>query len=95
MGFAKKLIAHQVPVLIFDRVSIISSPENRLTVQNVPKSIYKASYPCWFFSEERFLEAIGPSYELIEKFESSVKNETWIDGKTRASDWGFVFQLKH
>ncbi len=94
MKFLIELRRYQIPTLILDRVSIIESERNRLTLQTVPNAIYPATYPCWFFSEERLLEVITEKYRLVERFESFVGNETWIGGETRASDWGYIFELK-
>jgi putative methyltransferase (TIGR04325 family) len=36
----------------------------RLTVQQVPASIHRASYPCWFLDRTQVLAAVGPGYRL-------------------------------
>ena len=41
--------------LIFDRLSVLESEKDRLTIQIVPKKRYKAIYPCWFLSKKKFL----------------------------------------
>ena len=94
MSFLEKLGSFKIPVLLLDRVSIIDSSENRLTKQTVPKDIYSASYPCWFFSENKILEILKKDYELVEKFEAFVKNETFIDGQTRSQDYGYILKRK-
>lgn len=38
---------------------------SRLTVQNVPRDIYSASYPCWFFNEGEFLNAFSGKYDKV------------------------------
>lgn len=45
--------------IIVDRTPFIQNSNDRLTVQTVPESIYKASYPAWIFSEERFNRLIN------------------------------------
>jgi putative methyltransferase (TIGR04325 family) len=95
IDFLGELSCFEFPTLILDRVSIIASDQNRLTLQTVPKEIYEASYPCWFFSEKRLFDAIGEKYRLVEKFESFIKNEAWIDGSVHSSDWGYIFELKN
>ncbi len=94
MGFLTNLKTKQIPIILLDRVSILHSKKNRLTKQTVPSWIYKASYPCWFFSESLILSALSSHYDLIEKFESSERNETFIDGLTPSSDHGYIFKLK-
>jgi hypothetical protein len=63
---------------LLDRLSIIEGERNRLTKQKVPAEIYQASYPCWFFSEERILEIFRGKYDLVEKFDSHPFNETYM-----------------
>jgi putative methyltransferase (TIGR04325 family) len=92
--FLNDVVARAFPVLIFDRLSIIQGDRHRLTVQTVPEHIYRASYPCWFFSEQRLLKILSRDYELIEKFESYIKNETWIDGEVRSMDFGYIFRRR-
>jgi putative methyltransferase (TIGR04325 family) len=45
--------------LIFDRLSVLESDKDRLTIQVVPKKRYKAIYPCWFLSKEKFLNYLN------------------------------------
>jgi len=40
---------------------------DRLTVQRVPKRIYAASYPAWFFGRAPFIARIQQKYELVEE----------------------------
>ncbi|MCW5211923.1 methyltransferase, TIGR04325 family [Desulfobulbus sp. TB] len=59
----------KIPYIIIDRTPFIDSKTDRLTVQNVPESIYKASYPAWFFSASRFEKVIHQSgYRIITEF---------------------------
>jgi putative methyltransferase (TIGR04325 family) len=56
--------------ILIDRTPFINGSHNRLTVQNVPTSIYKASYPAWFFSNKVFDKWIAEiDYKIIHKFE--------------------------
>jgi putative methyltransferase (TIGR04325 family) len=55
--------------ILIDRTPFIQSEKDRLTVQSVPESIYKASYPAWFFSESQFdklMQELG--YKCIYEF---------------------------
>ncbi|MCI5177828.1 MAG: methyltransferase, TIGR04325 family [Candidatus Electrothrix sp. AW3_4] len=64
-----KIGKKRIPYIIIDRTPFIDSLTDRLTVQNVPESIYKASYPAWFFSSSRFEEVIHQSgYKIITEF---------------------------
>lgn len=64
-----KIGEKKIPYIIIDRTPFIDSKADRLTVQNVPESIYKASYPAWFFSTSRFEEVIHQSgYKIVTEF---------------------------
>lgn len=57
------------PYILVDRTPFIAGSKNRLTVQTVPKEIYDASYPAWFFSEENFIATMKSlNYHLILEF---------------------------
>lgn len=54
--------------ILIDRTGIIDRPADRLTVQHVPRSIYAASYPCWFFNRDRLLAHFASGYELLHEY---------------------------
>lgn len=43
---------------LIDRTAFIDGEKDRLTIQHVPASIYKASYPAWFLSWDQFNKKI-------------------------------------
>lgn len=51
--------------IIFDRTTFYSRPENVITLQKVPPSIYDAEYPAWFLNEEQFLAFFASDYEKM------------------------------
>lgn len=63
----KTIKDHRAPFIVMDRTSVWPGP-NRITVQTVPPSIYKASYPAWFFNEKWLLALFEPEYELVADF---------------------------
>lgn len=65
--------------IIFDRTSVILKEEERWTIQNVPESIYKASYPCYFFNTEKLADAFT-DYNATDFFESSYDQPQIVDG---------------
>ena len=65
------IFAENFEYIIIDRTPFIDSEKDRITVQKVHPKIYKASYPCWFFSEEKFKQAFEVNYELITEFTST------------------------
>ena len=67
----KKFIDLNIPNILIDRTGFISSGDSVLTIQNVPEEIYKASYPCWFFDKNAFINAFLPSYNVFAEFKDS------------------------
>lgn len=70
--------------VLIDRTGIVDRAADRLTVQHLPRRVYRASYPCWFFNRARLLEHFRPAYDLLCEY----RNE---DG----AGSGFVFQGYH
>ncbi len=56
--------------VLIDRTGFTRNHADRLTVQRVPKTIYDATYPCWFFSEERLLQPLAANYRVLVKWPS-------------------------
>ncbi|HUI44932.1 MAG TPA: methyltransferase, TIGR04325 family [Nitrospirota bacterium] len=65
------IIAKDFKYILFDRTPFLYKGDDRITIQKVPKEIYKASYPSWFFNQAKFLTFFSSKYELIADFESS------------------------
>jgi len=81
----EQIIKEGPEVIIIDRTPFVTG-KDRLTVQKVNPSIYKASYPCWFFNKEKFLGMFGDSYNLMLEFEA-------LDRANIKSEFlGFIFQ---
>ena len=83
------LLNYDFKFIMFDRTPFSTERRDIIKVQNVPESIYKASYPCWFFNEKKLVSKVKDSnYELIEKFEAN-------DGKKQECEFnGMIFQRK-
>jgi len=86
--FLNELIEYGSEFLIFARTGFTLNNKDRLTVQKVPPTIYNAIYPCWFFSETKFLNTITKKYELMESFDSTDKANIPSVFK------GFIFAIK-
>jgi len=69
--FLNNIVSMDFKYILFDRTSFIKGDHERLTIQKVPDSIYRASYPCWFFNKNRFLEIFASNYDLIAEFKCS------------------------
>jgi putative methyltransferase (TIGR04325 family) len=50
-----KLLSFNFPFIIIDRTPFHYKGYDRITIQRVPRRIYNASYPCWIFDYEKFL----------------------------------------
>ena len=62
------------------------------TVQNVPDSIYKASYPAWFLSKESLDKILSKFYDIISSFHA-LDGTIKISGK-KAKSLGYICRLK-
>jgi hypothetical protein len=60
----------EADIVILDRTIINHSMSDRIYVQQVPPSIYSASYPCRSLSESRLLAATADRYQLRADFRS-------------------------
>ena len=60
----KELAALGADVIVTEGTGFAQKGGARLTVQHVPASIHRASYPCWFLDRAEFLGAVSPKYRL-------------------------------
>lgn len=77
VGLIKKLLNYNFKYIIIDRTPFFDQKKDRITVQTVPRSIYKASYPCRIFNKSQFLSQFLGKYEIIFPFKS--KDECNLD----------------
>ena len=89
--FLNNALRHEFEYVIVDRTAFMRNGQDRLTVQHVPASIYKASYPAWFLSERRFLDCFRERYTL--EYDFAGADRVQPDGG-EAYFKGFQFQLK-
>jgi putative methyltransferase (TIGR04325 family) len=85
----ESMLSLRVKTVIVDRTAFISDERDKLTVQSVPGRIYQATYPFWFFSEPRFLDAFATKgYRLLATF--TPVDAALLEG---SSAWfqGFIF----
>ena len=52
--------------LVIDRTPFTSNGGHRICVQNVPKCIYDASYPCNIFDYNDFLQSIEKNFSIVD-----------------------------
>ncbi|MHC1704355.1 MAG: TIGR04325 family methyltransferase [Tenuifilaceae bacterium] len=77
----------KIEYLIIDRTPYFNG-NDRITVQKVNPSIYKAKYPCWFFNKDKFINYIEQYYNIILEFDA-------LDSANIKSEFkGFLLKLK-
>jgi putative methyltransferase (TIGR04325 family) len=69
--------------LMIDRTPFAGLSEHRVMVQQVPPSIYAASYPTWVFAQEKFARNLAHDWRLVAEHLSP-------EGRVR-SECGFEF----
>ncbi len=68
-GLLGQILKYNFDFIIIDRTPF--AKKDIIKKQVVPPSIYKASYPCWFFQKDKFVKYFkNKSYNIIEEFES-------------------------
>ena len=68
--------------IIFDRMGFIDNVEDVLTVQTVPPSIYKGSYPCYFFNKEKVIKKMEQSgFSLLKDWGDQITSPVKVNGK--------------
>lgn len=68
-GVIRQISKHKIKKILIDRSPFINGPKNIIKIQYVPKSIYSARYPVWFFSYDYFLSLMeSEGYSLINEF---------------------------
>lgn len=75
-----ELFAAGLPYVCLDRTFVSLEGGTRLTVQVVPPSIYKASYPCWIIDERAILERASGRFRLVYDFPSLDGGEVRLEG---------------
>jgi len=72
--------------LVIDRTTISEEATDRLCVQHVPKTIYKASYPCWILSRSRLLSLLSKTWRVVSDF-------ACVEGRASTDD-GLEFEYR-
>ena len=87
--FLNKMIECGLQYIIVDRTAfILNKSREVLSLQKVESIIYKASYPAWFFKENKFLSMFQNKYDIILEFQGSDKVDFSSEFK------GFIFKKK-
>ncbi|WP_221032515.1 methyltransferase, TIGR04325 family [Actomonas aquatica] len=72
--------------VILDRCGFTRGGGDRLTVQQVPREIYRASYPCWFVDRERVIGLLGAEWVLRDEWGTIDEGGEWFEFR------GMLFQ---
>ncbi|HET7818211.1 MAG TPA: methyltransferase, TIGR04325 family, partial [Bacteroidia bacterium] len=64
-SFLNDILKKNIKYILIDRTPIQFSGKDIITIQRVPKNIYKASYPCWVFNEQYILTVLSKEYNLV------------------------------
>jgi len=92
--FISNVLAYGFEYIIIDTTAFIDGQEDRLTIQTVPESIYKSTYPAWFFNNEKFVKTFSVQYAMLHQFNSSVIGTEYLDEKTTGYWRGYIFKIK-
>lgn len=65
--------------VVVERTGMTVQGRSRLTLQHVPRSIYRASYPCWFFNRDEFLAAFSGHYRLVHEERDEVATPAGLE----------------
>ncbi len=68
--FLKKIWRIGADWVVFDKVIVNRRQQDEIYVQEVPPSIYRGSYPCFSFAEDKLLKNIPASYKMLSKIVS-------------------------
>jgi len=91
LSFLSHVLDRRIPSIIVDRTPFIANGMSRLTVQHVPKRIYRACYPAWFLSEKDFIAKFVRQYERIATWPALDKHNP---KGGRAEYKGFLFEFR-
>ena len=64
--------------ILVDRSPMLFELPTRLTLQTVPPSIYRASYPCWIFNEQTLISWFSPQYRLADQFDANIGSTIFL-----------------
>jgi len=88
------LLNNNLEYIVFDLTSFLIKDEpDRITIQKIPPSIYRASYPCWFFNKNKFIEYFAQhGYKCVVEFDCNLGSEILIGNKICGKYKGFIMQ---
>ncbi len=90
-----EVLKNKFDYIIIDRTNFTNCKNKLLTLQKVPPEIYKASYPCWIFEEDSFLNSFREKYDILAEFNSVFDQNMKINNsKIKIFSKGFFMKRK-
>lgn len=84
---AEILAQPSIRYVILDRTTVATGASEKVLVQRVPSSIYRASYPVWILSRDRLLERLTAKLDVIAEFDG-LDDPFYHDGRLiRSTGW--------
>jgi putative methyltransferase (TIGR04325 family) len=81
-----------IKYIIIDRTAFIQGEKDIITIQNVPESIYLASYPAWFFNQEKLVKRFT-NFTVVSEIDNSFTDNALIHNK-KAKWTGMILKRK-
>jgi putative methyltransferase (TIGR04325 family) len=88
-----KIISFNYDYIIFDRTAFVEGESHIITVQRVPPEVYEATYPAWFFNNDKFIEPFLDKYEHLADFDNGFTAPMDLNG-SKACWKGLIFKKK-
>jgi putative methyltransferase (TIGR04325 family) len=80
------------PFVIIDRTPVVLSGQQAISVQHIPSTIVRSSYPIWLFNEEQLKAPLQGLYDEIAPF--ATVDENIGEGKLKVRYTGIIFQRR-
>ena len=90
--FIDKILQYDFKYIIIDRTAFIENEHERITTQIVPEFIYHASYPAWFFNENKFISVMHKKYEIVDSFISDISKPLLLNDGNNVYWKGFILK---
>jgi putative methyltransferase (TIGR04325 family) len=94
--FLRNLEQFDFEYIFIARTAFFDEFDDILTIQKVPPAIYDASYPAWFFSEEKFLNYIKErKYEIMLEFDDSMGLSIVLENRIKVFWSGYILKNRN
>jgi putative methyltransferase (TIGR04325 family) len=85
----------KIPYIILDRTSFVQHSNDIPAKQQVPESMYKASYPTWFLNESNLAKSLSNYEQLVEFACSYDPANLLLNGRYKASWKGMIYKSRN